>query len=218
MGLIPTHVGHWIPLATSDLASHILSAMSGVIFYYDLGSPYAYLTADRIDLEFDEGVSVEWVPVLLGGIFKATGRSSWAETPLRADGMAEIAARATARGMRPFNYPEPWPNNGLRAMRAAVHAHEIGAGRRFARAAFEVQFNEALPLSEPDNIELAAHRAGIDPGDLIAATDDAAVKQKLIENTEAALAAGAIGVPTVVIGDQAFFCDDRLHEAVALLG
>ncbi|MGB0872569.1 MAG: 2-hydroxychromene-2-carboxylate isomerase, partial [Solirubrobacterales bacterium] len=171
----------------------------------------------RIDLEFDEGVSVEWVPVLLGGIFKATGRSSWAETPHRADGMAEIAKRAEARGMRAFSYPEPWPNNGLRAMRAAVYAHEIGTGRRFARAAFEVQFNEALPLSDPDNIELAAHRAGIDPGDMIAATDDPPVKQKLIENTEAALAAGAIGVPTVVVGDQAFFGDDHLHEAVAAL-
>lgn len=189
--------------------------MPNVTFYYDLGSPYAYLAADRIDLEFDTSITVDWVPVLLGGIFKQTGRSSWAETPAREDGIAEIAKRAEARGMQPFRYPEPWPNNGLQVMRVAAWASSAGAGRRFARAAFEVQFNDGLPLSEIENIELAAHRAGLDPSFAIAATQDPAVKQALIDNTNAALAAGAIGVPTIVVGDDAFFGDDRLHEAVA---
>lgn len=189
--------------------------MPQTTFYYDLGSPYAYLAADRVDLAFDDQIDVDWVPVLLGGIFKATGRSSWAETPLRADGIAEIAQRAATRGMEPFIYPDPWPNNGLQAMRAAVQAHDMGNGRRFARAAFEVQFNEGLPLSDPENIELAAHRAGLDPGDLLDATNHPAVKKQLIDNTEAAIAAGAIGVPTFIVGDEAFFGDDRLHEAVA---
>jgi 2-hydroxychromene-2-carboxylate isomerase len=189
-----------------------------VTFYYDLGSPYAYLTADRIDLEFDSDVEIKWEPVLLGGIFKANGRSSWAETPARADGMAEIATRASARGMQPFVYPDPWPNNGLTAMRAAVYAHAIGHGRRFAMAAFEVQFNEGLPLSDVENIELAAHRAVLDPADVLIGAADPDVKQKLIDNTSAALAAGAIGVPTVVVNGQAFFGDDKLHEAAALLG
>ena len=186
-----------------------------VTFYYDLGSPYAYLLADRIDLAFDTSIEVRWEPVLLGGIFKHNGRSSWAETPKRADGMAEIAARAAARGMEPFNYAEPWTNNGLTAMRADVYAHATGSGRRFATEAFRVQFNEALPLSDPENIELAAHRAGLDPGDTLAATQDPLVKQKLIDNTQAAIDAGAIGVPTIVVGDQAFFGDDQLEAAVA---
>ncbi len=189
--------------------------MPAVQFYFDLGSPYAYLTADRIDEQFDTSIDVEWVPVLLGGIFKEVGRSSWAETPQRADGIAEIAQRAAAYGMPAFNYPEPWPNNGLTVMRVATWAQSVGAGRRFARAAFEVQFNDALPLSEPENIELAAHRAGLDPTFALESAGDPAVKQALIDNTNAALAAGAIGVPTVVVGGQAFFGDDRLHEAVA---
>lgn len=186
-----------------------------VTFYYDLGSPYAYLTADRIDEQFDTDVTVDWVPVLLGGIFKATGRSSWAETPKRDDGIAEIAQRATAYGMPPFRYPEPWPNNGLAVMRVATWAHSAGAGRRFARAAFEVQFNDGLPLSEAENIELAAHRAGLDPQFALGSTEDSAVKQALIDNTQAAIDAGVIGVPTIVVDGEAFWGDDRLHEAVA---
>ncbi len=189
--------------------------MPAVQFIYDLGSPYAYLAADRIDEQFDTSIDVEWVPVLLGGIFKETGRSSWAETPKRADGIAEIAQRAAAYGMPAFKYPEPWPNNGLTVMRVATWAQSVGAGRRFARAAFEVQFNDGLPLSEPENIELAAHRAGLDPQFALESAGDPAVKQALIDNTKAALQAGAIGVPTIVVGDQAFFGDDRLHEAVA---
>lgn len=189
--------------------------MPEVSFYYDLGSPYAYLAADRVDLQFDVDTEVKWEPVLLGGIFKATGRSSWAETPLRDDGIAEIATRASSRGLPAFVYPEPWPNNGLTAMRAAVKAHMMGAGRRFAMEAFAVQFNDGLPLSDPENIELAAHRAGLDPGDLLAATQDPEVKQKLIDNTEAAIAVGAIGVPTVVVDGKPFWGDDRLHEAAA---
>jgi 2-hydroxychromene-2-carboxylate isomerase len=189
-----------------------------VTFYYDLGSPYAYLTADRIDEQFDVDVTVDWVPVLLGGIFKSNGRSSWAETPKRADGMAEIARRAAAYGMPEFHYPEPWPNNGLTVMRVATWAHSAGAGRRFARAAFEVQFNDGLALSEAENIELAAHRAGLDTTFALESAQDPAVKQALIDNTQAAIDAGAIGVPTVVVGGQAFFGDDRLHEAVAAAG
>ncbi|MGH2959566.1 MAG: 2-hydroxychromene-2-carboxylate isomerase [Solirubrobacterales bacterium] len=189
--------------------------MPTVTFFYDLGSPYAYITADRIDEQFDTNITVDWVPVLLGGIFKANGRSSWAETPLRADGMAEIAQRASAYGMPAFHYPEPWPNNGLAAMRVAAWAHSAGAGRRFARAGFEVQFNDGLALSEQDNIELAAHRAGLDPQFAIEAAQDQVVKQALIDNTQAAIDIGAIGVPTVVVGDQVFWGDDKLHEAVA---
>jgi 2-hydroxychromene-2-carboxylate isomerase len=189
--------------------------MPDVTFYYDLGSPYAYLAADRVDLQFDVDTEVKWEPVLLGGIFKANGRSSWAETPLREDGIAEIATRAASRGLPAFVYPDPWPNNGLTAMRAAVKAHMMGAGRRFAMEAFAVQFNEGLPLSDPENIELAAHRAGLDPGDLLAATQDPEVKQKLIDNTETAIASGVVGVPAVVVDGEAFWGDDKLHEAAA---
>lgn len=189
--------------------------MPTVTFFYDLGSPYAYLAADRIDEQFDVSVDVDWVPVLLGAIHKQAGRSSWAETGTRADGIDEIARRAATYGMPAFNYPEPWPNDGLKVMRVATWAHSAGAGRRFARAAFEVQFNDGLALSDPENIELAAHRAGLDPSYALASADDQLVKDTLRENTQAAIDVGAPGVPSVLVGDQLFWGDDQLQEAFA---
>src|SRR5918998_4183291 len=127
--------------------------MSQPIFFYDLGSPYAWLAAERIDALFDE--PPRWVPVLLGAIFKATGRGSWASTGARADGMAEIERRARERGLPPIRWADPWTNDGLHAMRVAAHADS----REFALAAFRVQFTEGLPLSDPANVALAAARA-----------------------------------------------------------
>jgi 2-hydroxychromene-2-carboxylate isomerase len=167
-------------------------------FYYDLGSPYAWLTAERIR-------GATWVPVLLGGIFRATSRSSWAETDERAAGIAEIERRARARGLPAPRWPDPWPNDGLLAMRAAAHVDR----ERFALAAFRVHFVEGRPLSDPANVALAAERAGLDGEAVLAATRDPAVKDRLRRNTEAALAVGVIGVPSLVRENgEVLFGDD----------
>ena len=169
-------------------------------FFYDLGSPYAWLTAERIDALFDE--SPVWTPVLLGGIFTVRGRGSWAETERRAEGIAEVERRAAAYGLPPLRWPEPWPNNGLEVMRVAAHADS----REFALAALRAHFTEGLALSDPDNVALVAERVGIEPhGD----------KQRLRENTDRALELGVIGVPTVAVGGELFWGDDRLEEAAA---
>jgi 2-hydroxychromene-2-carboxylate isomerase len=174
-------------------------------FFYDLGSPYAWLTAERI------GDRARWVPVLLGGIFKATGRSSWAETGARADGIAEIERRARERGLPPIRWPDPWPNDGLTAMRAAVHAHEAGRGERFALEAFRVHFVEGRVLGEPGHLTVAAERAGLDPEAALAATADPVVKERLKANTARALDAGVIGVPSVRRDDgEVLWGDDRI--------
>jgi 2-hydroxychromene-2-carboxylate isomerase len=189
--------------------------MSDARFFYDLGSPYAYLTAHRIDETFDVDVAVEWIPVLLGGIFKSNGRRSWAETNARADGIYEVEMRASAYGMPIFSWPDDWPNNGLTVMRVAAWAHENNAGRRFARAAFIEQFILGNPLSEIENIESAAERAELDPEDALAGAQDPIIKAILKDNTEEALDLGVIGVPTVAIGKELFWGDDKLLDAVA---
>ncbi len=171
-----------------------------VEFFYDLGSPYAWLTAERIDALFDE--PLVWTPVLLGGIFKARGRGSWAETERRAEGIAEVERRAAAYGLPPLRWPEPWPNNGLHAMRVAAQADS----REFALTAFRLHFTEGKALSDPANVALAAERAGV------ACVED---KDKLRANTDRALELGVFGVPTVAVGDELFWGDDRLEEAVA---
>lgn len=187
-----------------------------VRFFYDLGSPYAFLTAERIDDAFDPGVEVEWVPVLLGAIHKATGRSSWAETAARAGGIAEVERRADERDLPPLVWPEVWPNNGLTAMRVAALAHREGAGRAFARSAFFEQFLLGHALSESAHIAAAAERAGLDADQALAAAGEQSVKDALRDNTESAIALGVIGVPSVAVGASVLWGDDRLAEAVAL--
>lgn len=183
-------------------------------FFYDLGSPYAYLTATRVDDAFGADIEVEWVPVLLGAIFLAAERGSWAETPARKAGMQTVERRAEKLGMSEFKWPEPWPNNGLAAMRVATWANREGFGREFALAAFYEQFVVGRPLSEGSNIKAAAERAGLSAAAALAALRDAEIKELLRVNTKMAIEAGVVGVPTISVRGQLFWGDDRLDEAV----
>jgi 2-hydroxychromene-2-carboxylate isomerase len=192
-------------------------AVQGATFYYDLGSPYAWLAAERLDRVLGPR-AVAWTPVLLGAIFRATGRSSWAQTDARSGGIAEIERRARERGLPALRWPEPWPNDGLRAMRAAVHAHGVERGPAFALAAFRVHFTQGVPLSEERGIALAAEHAGLDPAAMLAATGHQDVKDRLRALTDTALAAGVTGVPTLRVGRRLFWGDDRLEEAAAAEG
>src|SRR5262245_11060524 len=100
--------------------------------YYDLGSPYAYLAAERAAAVL--GVEPRLQPILVGGIFVERGHGSWAHTEEREARIAEIEARAVRYGLPPLRWPEGWPNNTLKAMRAAIWADRQGAGVEFARA------------------------------------------------------------------------------------
>jgi 2-hydroxychromene-2-carboxylate isomerase len=97
-----------------------------------------------------------------------------------------------------------------------VAAEERGALKLFALAAMRLAFQEGHDLAEPDAVRIAATRAHLDPDELLAATDDPAVKEALRDNTDAAVARGVFGVPTVAVGDRLFWGDDRLDEAVSL--
>ncbi|HEV7918213.1 MAG TPA: DsbA family protein [Solirubrobacterales bacterium] len=187
--------------------------MSAPQFFYDLGSPFSYLSAARIDDVFER--EVEWVPILLGAVFVATGRSSWSLTDERAGGIEEVERRAAERGMPPFDWPSDWPNNGLHAMRAAVFAHSEDLGRQFALEAFAEQFNNGNALSHDPSIASAATRAGLSPARTLAATADPEIKQILRENTDTALEMGVVGVPSIVVGMTVFWGDDRLEEAAS---
>jgi len=186
------------------------SKLSERCFFYDLGSPYAWLTAQRVDALFDP--APEWVPVLLGAIFRVTGRSSWALTDERERGIAEIERRARERGLPAPRWPEPWPNDGLLAMRAAAYAHDRGRGRAFALAAFDVQFVEGRALSEPANVARAAQRAGLGGGEVLEAAARREVKARLRVHTERALVRGVFGVPALLDGERVLWGDDALDR------
>ena len=180
-------------------------------FFVDVGSPYAWLAAERVEAVL--GAEVDWEPVLLGAIFASRGSGSWSLTEARAQGIEEVERRALAYGLGPVRWPEPWPGNTLLAMRCAVAADARGAGRAFLLAALRAGFVHGRDLSDPAAVADVASAAGIEGDALLAAASTPEVKAALRERTDAAIALGVRGVPSVVVGDQAFWGDDRLEDA-----
>jgi len=188
-----------------------------VNFYFDLGSPYAYLAAERISSLFTEAglAQPEWQPILLGGLFKRFDRDSWGNGPERAAGMVEVERRAAAYGLPPLAWPIPWPGNMLAAMRAATFAKQTGRTVSFALAAFRQAFAAGRDLSETDNVLIAAAACELHPRALLKAIETEGVKTSLREATDAAAELGVTGVPSLAVGDEVFWGDDRLEEALA---
>jgi 2-hydroxychromene-2-carboxylate isomerase len=181
-------------------------------FYFDLGSPYAWLAAERIhDVLAEPPV---WQPILLGGIWKQTGGRSGATTEKRADGMREVEKRADGYGLLPVRWPTDWPTNTLHAMRAATFAQQTGRVVAFSLAAFRQAFAAGRDLSEHDNVLIAAAACELHPNAVSKACGTEAVKRTLIDATEAAAERGVIGVPSIAVGEQVFWGDDRVEEAV----
>jgi 2-hydroxychromene-2-carboxylate isomerase len=191
--------------------------MSRTTFYFDLGSPYAYLASERLR-DVLPG-PVEWQPVSLGALFKLAGRGSWslAGPGERAAGIAEVERRAAAYGLPPVRWPEPWPGNYLMAMRAATFADRCGRGREFARCAFRAGFQGGEDLSHPAAVLRAADAAGLDPLEVQRAVEDPEVKLALREGTDKAYALGVFGVPTVLVEGELFWGDDQLAAAAGSL-
>ena len=191
--------------------------MTPVTFYFDVGSPYAYLASERVGALLPEPVA--WQPVLLGGLFKLTGRSSWAlgDYQRRETGMAEIERRARGYGLPPVRWPDPWPSDYLAAARACTYAFAVGRGREFACSAFASKFQRGNDLRITAHVLDAARDAGLARADVEAAIQDPSIKQALRSATDAAHERGVFGVPTVAVGDELFWGDDRLEDAAARL-
>jgi 2-hydroxychromene-2-carboxylate isomerase len=180
-----------------------------MILYYDLASPYAYLAVSRASSVL--GTEPELQPVLVGAIFNYRGRGSWALTPERAAGEAEIERRAAAYGLPPMKWPQGWPLNSLGAMRAATHAKREGLQREFVIAAYEREFARGEDISGIEALEEIAAEVGL--RGVREAIADPEVKLALRTATDEAWATGVQGVPTLRTGDRTLFGDDRLEEA-----
>jgi 2-hydroxychromene-2-carboxylate isomerase len=185
------------------------------VFYYDLGSPYSYLTAERLQGLLP--VMPVWQPILLGGIWQQSGGRSWGFTDEREAGQAEVERRAAEYGLMPVRWPEGWPNNTLKAMRAAIFAQSIGRAVAFSLAAFRQAFAGGKDLSEVVNVLVAAAACELHPNAILKALETQSVKDKLREATQEAYDRGVRGVPTIAVGDQLFWGDDRLEEAAAAI-
>lgn len=191
--------------------------MPRATFYFDLGSPFAYLAAERLPALLPE--PVVWQPVSLGALFKANGRSSWAlgDPRRREGGMAEVERRARSYGLAEVRWPDPWPGNYLFAMRAATYAFQVGRGRELTLRAFRDAFQDGRDLGLEENVLRAAEEAGLDTRAVAEATRDPEIKLALRSATESAHERGVFGVPTVAVEEELFWGDDRLADAAAAL-
>jgi 2-hydroxychromene-2-carboxylate isomerase len=184
------------------------------VFYFDFNSPYAYLAAVRIE---DFVPDAEWRPIAFPILLHQLGRL---EEVLQRDFpnvLPEVRERAAARGLPPLEPPPGWPVESwsLAPLRATVFATERGLGREFALAAFRKVFVESRSLAEPDGLRDAAAEAALDPDEVAAAIQRADIKQRLKDQTNAAIERGITGIPTVEIGDELYWGDDHLEEAAA---
>jgi 2-hydroxychromene-2-carboxylate isomerase len=201
-----------------------LSENSRAAFYYDFSSPYSYLAAERISGVFAEaGVEQpEWVPISFGHVLKETGRVPWSmqpDGPNQAD-LDEIQRRAAERGLPEVVYPAGWPedNYTLAPIRAAVYAKESGRVVSFSLAAFRQAFAAGRDLSDLDNVLLAAAACELHPKAVLKGIETKAVKEALKRATAAALERGLVGVPTVAVGGELYWGDDKLEQAATAAG
>jgi 2-hydroxychromene-2-carboxylate isomerase len=181
-------------------------------FYFAAMSPYSWLAAERIEQVLPQA---RWRPVTAAFVFKAAGRTSWGFTPERQSGMADCELRAEAYGVGPVRWPEPWPTNDLPIARAMTYAEERGALKQLALEAMRLAFRDGRDMAELDVVLEAGERAGIGSAELEAAVGDPRVKEALRAATDAAIARGVFGIPTVLVGEELFWGDDRLQDAAA---
>ena len=187
-------------------------------FLFDFGSPNAFLSHEAIpSIEKRIGVKFEYVPILLGGIFKATNNRSPAETLAGIKNKREFQAIETERFIKRFNVqPYVWnpffPVNTLNLMRAAVAAQFEGVFETYVDAAFHHMWQEPKKMDDPEVAASALSASGLDAAKLLARSQDADVKAKLIENTQSAVERGAFGAPTFFVGGDMFFGKEQLRE------
>lgn len=175
-------------------------------------SPYSWFAAERID---ELLADAQWCGVLAGAVFKAAGRVSWGLTEQRTAGIADCEQRADVLGLGPIRWPQPWPTSDLLVARAMAYASSRALLEPFALAAMRLCFLEGCDLGELESVLEAGRRAGISAAELEAALPEQTVKDSLRAVTEEAIAQGVFGVPTIVLGTELFWGDDRLEDAAA---
>ncbi|HEX4719513.1 MAG TPA: DsbA family protein [Thermoleophilaceae bacterium] len=188
------------------------------VFYYDFSSPYAWLAAERVDSVLP--VPPVWQPVSFGHILQASGREPWSfHEPSKSDGIAEIERRAAERGLPAPRWIEGWPlaTYSLLPLRAAIFAQQAGRAASFSLAAFRQFFAAGRTLADLDNVLIAAAASELHPRAVTRGVESKTVKDALRQATEEAIRLGVVGVPTVAIGSELFWGDDKLEEAAAAL-
>lgn len=188
--------------------------MTAIDFYFDFSSPYAYFASHRIDaLAAEFGRQVAWRPILLGPAFKASGNARLIDQPLKGAYARHDWERVARLTGVPYRLPDPFPVATMAAGRAfyALAARDAAQAKAFARAVFAAYFAEGRDITARETVAAIAAGIGLDKGEILAFTEDPVWKQRLKDETEAAVARGVFGAPFVFVGDEGFWGWDRLE-------
>ncbi|GAP36580.1 2-hydroxychromene-2-carboxylate isomerase [Piscinibacter sakaiensis] len=189
-----------------------------VQFLFDFGSPNAYLSHRVIPgIEARCGRRFEYVPILLGGLFKLTGNRSpveaYAGIPKKlAYERLELQRFVARHGLQAYRPNPHFPVNTLQIMRGAVAARRLGCFAPYVEAVFAGMWEQGRKLDEPDQIAAVLGAAGLDTDALVAAAQSPEVKAELLANTQSACDRGAFGSPSFLVGDELYFGKDRLRD------
>jgi 2-hydroxychromene-2-carboxylate isomerase len=190
-------------------------------FYFDYSSPYGYIAAMKIDdLAAKYGRTVNWKPVLLGAVFKVTGGKPLPALPLKGDyALRDIPRSARFHGLH-YRHPSKFPIAGQAPSRAFywVNERDPGLARTLARTLYQAYFVEDRDISDPAITADVAATLGVQREELLAALGSDAVKDKLKNEVEAAIARGVFGSPYFVIDREPFWGVDRLDQIERWLG
>jgi 2-hydroxychromene-2-carboxylate isomerase len=192
--------------------------MTEPVFFYDFSSPYAYMSAHRVDRALP--VAPRWQPILYGSLIQAIGKVPWSmrEGAARDAQMRECEQRADALGL-PLLWPPGWPADtySVLVLRAALVAQEHGLVREFSLAAYRQGLGLGRDLTDLDVVLAAAGEAGLDTAAVREGVAREDIKEQLRRVTDEALELGVTGIPTVYAHGELFWGDDRLSDAAGAL-
>lgn len=194
-------------------------------FYFDCSSPWTYLAFHAIQpLAAEVGAEIAWKPILVGGVFNAVNQTVYDSrakpNPLKqAYMLQDLGAWARLYDLRIVFPPRVFPVNSVKAMRGAFVALDEGKLVPYATAAFEAYWGDDRDIGQEDVLADIATRAGLDRQRFFAGIETVACKARLRANTDELIARGGFGSPSMFVGEQMFFGNDRLPLVrAALLG
>jgi 2-hydroxychromene-2-carboxylate isomerase len=180
-------------------------------FLFDFGSPTTYLAYKRLpELAARTGATIDFAPILLGGIFKATGNASPAAIPAKGRWMNTDLARFARRDGVTFSHNPHFPINTLHLMRGAAGLKGDKRFMAYVEAVFDAMWRDPKNLGDPAELVPVLERAGLSSDEFRALIEREDVKQRLKAATEAAVERGVFGAPTFFVGDEMFFGQDRM--------
>lgn len=207
--------------------------MADLEFFFDCSSPWTYLAFHRIhDVLRETGAGVSWRPILVGGVFNAVNRGLYEQRSRMAGALARDPADGAGRKARYYvkdladwarfcgiriGQPPVFPVNSVGAMRGCFVADEHRKLVPWARAVFETYWGDLQDVSQPTVLEGICERVGLDPRELLEKVSAPPYKQKLRDNTDELIARGGFGSPTMFVGDDMYFGNDRLDLVRAAL-